>query len=149
MSERPSECQRRIPGAEVLARVRVGDPAETPFLRFRGPFGKIAAQGVTDRAGAGGIWMHMNPLENQGDSELLDSYCDHPSEAAFRLLVERYRPMVFGVAFGCTRDLKLAHAATDLAFAVLAKEARAIRGRVSVADWLRHAAADACRVDAA
>ena len=93
--------------------------------------------------------MPMNSLEKLGDSDLLDSYCDHQSEPAFRLLVERYRPLVFGVAFGCTRDLKRAAAATDRVFAVLAKEARAIRGRVSVADWLRHAAADACRADAA
>ncbi len=91
----------------------------------------------------------MSVLENSPDIDLLDLYCKEGSKAALAVLAERYRPLVFGVAFGYTRDLQLARAATDRVFVILAREAHSLRGRVHLADWLHHAAADECHADVA
>lgn len=91
--------------------------------------------------------MKMPTLENLSDADLLESYCTHDSEAALAVLAARYRVLVFGIAFGYTRDLNSARAVTTRVFLTLARKATSIRGRVSVADWLRHTAADECNSD--
>jgi|GEM_PF-1903028 len=66
---------------------------------------------------------------------------DQPaSERAFRVLVERHGPVVFGV---CCRLLADRHAAEDAlqaTFLVLAKRARSIRRQESVSGWLHRVA---------
>ncbi|HYR58671.1 MAG TPA: hypothetical protein VEO95_08585, partial [Chthoniobacteraceae bacterium] len=95
----------------------------------------------------GGIRMDMSTLESSTDTDLLETYCSEGCEAALAVIAERYRPLVFGVAFGYTRDLQAARAATDRVFVMLSREACAIRGRVQLGDWLRHAAASECNAD--
>ncbi len=73
------------------------------------------------------------------DGELLERFLQDrgaTGEAAFRALVERHGPMVLRV---CNQMLNDRHAAEDAfqaTFLVLARQARAIRNRDSVACWL-------------
>ncbi len=73
------------------------------------------------------------------DGELLERFLQDRSaagEAAFRAIVERHGPMVLRV---CNQTLEDRHAAEDAfqaTFLVLARQARAIRKRDSVACWL-------------
>jgi RNA polymerase sigma factor (sigma-70 family) len=70
------------------------------------------------------------------DGELLELYLARGEEAAFAALVHRHAGMLLGV---CRRVLGDAHAAEDVlqaTFLVLARQARSIRKRQSVASWL-------------
>ena len=73
------------------------------------------------------------------DAQLLDWFVakhDESAEAAFEELMIRHGPMVFGV---CRRVLQDPHDAQDAyqaVFLVLAKRARSIRQKDSVASWL-------------
>jgi RNA polymerase sigma factor (sigma-70 family) len=70
------------------------------------------------------------------DSQLLNAFLEDGSDAAFEELARRHAPMVIGV---CRRLLKNAHEAEDAfqaAFVVLARSARSLRKRSSVASWL-------------
>src|ERR1700733_2041015 len=73
------------------------------------------------------------------DGQLLDWFIterDESAEAAFEELMIRHGPMVFGV---CRRVLQDPHDAEDsyqAVFLVLAKRARFIRRKNSVASWL-------------
>lgn len=86
----------------------------------------------------------MTALENFSDSDLLQSLGEDQTGVAFEQLLQRYRMLVFGVAFGYTRELKTARAVTERVFLRLTREAAAIRGRVSLEDWLRRAAGEEC-----
>src|SRR5581483_10440199 len=70
------------------------------------------------------------------DAELLRRFVRGRDAAAFELLVWRHGPMVLGV---CRRVLRDAHAAEDAfqaAFLVLARKARSLDRRGSIANWL-------------
>ena len=70
------------------------------------------------------------------DQRLLGLYQRKRDQQAFAVLVERYHPMVFGVA---RRMLGCPHAAEDVlqaTFLVLARDARKIRKRGSISSWL-------------
>jgi len=70
------------------------------------------------------------------DSQLLTEFLDRKSDAAFEELARRHTPLVMGV---CRRLLKDPHEAEDAfqaTFVVLARSARGLRKRGSIASWL-------------
>ena len=70
------------------------------------------------------------------DSQLLTRFVAHQDESAFRLLLERYGPMVMGV---CRRLLGDAHDADDAfqaTFLVLVRKADSIRDQDLLGNWL-------------
>src|SRR5262245_65354363 len=74
------------------------------------------------------------------DGDLLRRFSAHQDQAAFRALLQRHGPMVYGV---CCRTLHDPHDAEDVlqaTFLVLLKKAAALRGRDSVAGWLHEVA---------
>lgn len=76
------------------------------------------------------------PLARCSDRELLERYTATGDQAAFATLVDRHGPMLLGV---CRRLLTDAHLADDVVqatFLVLARKARSIRRRDSLAAWL-------------
>jgi RNA polymerase sigma factor (sigma-70 family) len=81
----------------------------------------------------------LGAVGSMTDGELLDRYLedrDESGQSAFRVLVDRHGPMVFGV---CRASLKASHDSEDAfqaTFLVLAKNARSIRNRESIAPWL-------------
>src|SRR4051794_36888581 len=75
-------------------------------------------------------------VENLGDGPLLERFLNRGEEEAFAALVRRHGPMGLGV---CRRVLRDAHAAEDAfqaTFLVLARKARSLDRRGSVANWL-------------
>jgi RNA polymerase sigma factor (sigma-70 family) len=82
---------------------------------------------------------HLGAVGMMGDEQLLERFVanhDESAEAAFEELMIRHGPMVFGV---CRRVLQDPHDAQDAyqaVFLVLAKRARSIRRRDSIASWL-------------
>lgn len=86
------------------------------------------------------------------DSELLRRYAREDSEEAFAELVQRHGGLVYHAALrACGGD---AHRAQDVAqavFTAMARKARALMGRPSIAGWLytsaRYAAAQAVRTE--
>ncbi|HYV38794.1 MAG TPA: RNA polymerase sigma factor, partial [Gemmataceae bacterium] len=76
------------------------------------------------------------PLSQHGDRELLRDFIENHTEAAFAAILDRHGPMVLGL---CRRQLGDAHLAEDVlqaTFLVLARKARSIRRRESLASWL-------------
>jgi RNA polymerase sigma factor (sigma-70 family) len=74
------------------------------------------------------------------DSELLADWLDRHREAAFHALVERYAGLVHMAARRTCGDETLAAEASQLAFITLARKARGLAGRPTLAGWL-HATA--------
>jgi RND family efflux transporter MFP subunit len=74
------------------------------------------------------------------DGQLLERYLrlrgEDAAEAAFRALVERHGPMVLRACRGVLHDVHAAEDAFQATFLVLARKARSIRQRESVASWL-------------
>jgi RND family efflux transporter MFP subunit len=73
------------------------------------------------------------------DGQLLERYLlrgDDAAEAAFRALVERHGPMVMRACRGVLHDVHAAEDAFQATFLILARKARSIRRRESVASWL-------------
>src|SRR5262249_32645865 len=82
------------------------------------------------------------------DGQLLDRFLerrDEVAEAAFAALVARHGPMVLRACRGVLRDGHDAQDAFQATFLILARRARAIRSRDSLASWLYGVA---CRVSA-
>jgi HlyD family secretion protein len=73
------------------------------------------------------------------DDQLLERYLlrvDDAAEAAFRVLVERHGPMVLRTCRGVLHDIHAAEDAFQATFLILARKARSIRKRDSIASWL-------------
>jgi len=86
------------------------------------------------------------------DAELLAGYVREGSDAAFRELVQRHLPMVYGAALRQVGgDAHLAKDVTQTAFVALAGKARKLEGRGTLAGWLylsaHHAAAQMVRTE--
>ena len=91
------------------------------------------------------VFRQVHSLFNLGavgmisDARLLEWFVaerDESAEAAFEQLVIRHGPMVFGVCRRVLRDPHDAEDAYQAVFLVLAKRARSIRQKDSVASWL-------------
>ena len=81
----------------------------------------------------------LGPASSLTDGELLERFEGGDADAgpsAFEALVERHGPMVLRVARGVLGDAHAAEDAFQATFLVLARRARTIRGRDSVASWL-------------
>ena len=89
------------------------------------------------------------------DAQLLARFADRSedgAELAFEALVERHGPMVFRVCRGVLRDEHAAEDAFQATFLVLAKKARSLWVKESLASWLHgvaHRVASRARSDAA
>ncbi|MBN1673251.1 MAG: sigma-70 family RNA polymerase sigma factor [Kiritimatiellae bacterium] len=71
------------------------------------------------------------------DADLLAQFLAEQAEDAFRVLVERHSGLVYGTCLRALRgDRHLAEDATQAVFVVLARKARSIRKRGSLASWL-------------
>jgi RNA polymerase sigma factor (sigma-70 family) len=70
------------------------------------------------------------------DSELLADWLDGHRESAFHALVERYAGLVHMAAKRTCGDDSLAAEASQLAFIALARKARGLSGRATLAGWL-------------
>ena len=70
------------------------------------------------------------------DSQLLQRFLDDQDEAAFAVLMQRHGPMVLGVCRRLTGDAHLAEDTFQGTFIVLARRARSIRKKSSLASWL-------------
>ena len=83
--------------------------------------------------------LELGSVDGLTDGQLLDRFGtrgDDLAELAFAALVERHGPMVLRV---CTKILGNSHDAQDAfqaTFVILARKARSIRGRDSIAGWL-------------
>ncbi len=75
-------------------------------------------------------------VEGQADQHLLARFVWQHDEAAFAALMERHGPMVLGVCRRVLHDEHLAEDVLQASFLVLARSAKAIRKRPSVASWL-------------
>ena len=83
-------------------------------------------QGVTTRT----HW------QDQSDCQLLQCFLAAPGEDAFTELVRRHGPLVYGVCQRILNHVADAEDAFQATFLVLAKRARTIRKRQSLASWL-------------
>ena len=89
------------------------------------------------------------------DAQLLARFADRSedgAELAFEALVERHGPMVFRVCRGVLRDEHAAEDAFQATFLVLARKARSLWVKDSLASWLHgvaHRVASRSRSDAA
>jgi RNA polymerase sigma factor (sigma-70 family) len=82
------------------------------------------------------------------DRQLLERFLAagaEPAAAAFRTLVQRHGPMVWGVCCRVLTDRHDAQDAFQATFLILAQQARSIRNRDSVASWLYGVALRAAR----
>ncbi len=70
------------------------------------------------------------------DWQLLQSYVEQDSEAAFRTLVTRYVNVVYSVAQRQVRDVQLAEEVAQAVFLLLARKARGFRRGVVLSGWL-------------
>jgi RNA polymerase sigma factor (sigma-70 family) len=80
----------------------------------------------------------------QTDPALLEAFVSEGREEAFEALVHRYGGLVHGV---CSRRLERVHDAEDASqavFLILARKARALRRRSSLAGWLHRVATNVC-----
>ena len=82
---------------------------------------------------------HLGTVSGLSDAQLLEHFTartDPSAELAFSVLVERHGPMVLRVCRSVLRDVDDAHDSFQATFLVLARQARAIRRKESVASWL-------------
>ncbi len=81
----------------------------------------------------------LGNLGNVDDGQLLERFrtCnDARGDEAFRVLVERYGPIVMGVCRGVLGDVNHAEDAFQATFLVLVRKAGSIRNRESIGPWL-------------
>ena len=70
------------------------------------------------------------------DAQLIETFVKEGSETAFRSLVERHLPLVFGTARRITNDGALAEEITQTVFILLAQKARSLARGTIVSGWL-------------
>ncbi len=81
----------------------------------------------------------LGTTSNLTDADLLDRFVSSEPEfasAAFEVIVNRHGPMVFDICRKVLRDLHEAEDVFQATFLILARQARSIRKRGSVASWL-------------
>lgn len=76
----------------------------------------------------------------QSDRELIHAYAASKDQQAFAALVKRHGSLVFGVCRRMLRQTQDAEDAFQATFIILAKRARSLSGRDSVAGWLHRVA---------
>ena len=90
-------------------------------------------------------WRSIDALFNAGalgtktDGELLECFTTdrgRPGQEAFRILVERYGPMVLGLCRSLVKDSHEAEDAFQATFLVLVRKAASIRRRDTIGPWL-------------
>ena len=95
--------------------------------------------------GDGGALAQANGNDGtMNDHQLLSGYV-HGDERAFESLVGKYFPMVYTVAVRRTRDPHLAEEIAQSVFLILARKARRLSSRSSVAGWLIRTSRFVCR----
>ncbi|MEZ5327584.1 MAG: sigma-70 family RNA polymerase sigma factor [Verrucomicrobiales bacterium] len=83
----------------------------------------------------------MNSLPpNPSDQTLLARYAREADEQAFKILVEKYTPLVFGVALRRTGQQPLAEEVSQNVFVALAQKAASLGSQRSIGAWLHRAA---------
>jgi RNA polymerase sigma factor (sigma-70 family) len=70
------------------------------------------------------------------DAQLWQSFTEHHSEAAFRTLVERHLPLVFGTARRMTGENALAEDIAQTVFILLARKGNSLRPNTILSGWL-------------
>ena len=70
------------------------------------------------------------------DSELMQGFADHQSEAAFAQLVQRHINLVYSVALRFTGHAEDARDVTQAVFIILAQKAASLRQRTTLTGWL-------------
>ena len=78
----------------------------------------------------------MNTTVVPSDGELLHQFVASRDERSFEMLVMRYASLVLGVCRGVLRDPADADDAAQASFILLARKARSLRGRRTIAGWL-------------
>ena len=81
-------------------------------------------------------------MNDRSDSELLVTYLQDGSEAAFNELVDRHLGLVYSTALRVVVDPHLAEDVTQTTFTILAREARHLTGRVFLSSWLHRTASN-------
>src|SRR5262245_6489499 len=81
-------------------------------------------------------WRTHQVLGNVSDTQLLQRFTARREEAAFAALVRRHGPMVLGVSQRILHAVQDAEDVFQATFLLLARKARSIRKRASVASWL-------------
>jgi RNA polymerase sigma factor (sigma-70 family) len=76
------------------------------------------------------------PENGPSDAELLADWLGHRHEAAFHALVARYAGLVHQASLRTTEDETLAAEASQLTFITLARKAKSLASRSSLAGWL-------------
>jgi len=79
-------------------------------------------------------------VNSLSDYQLLRSYAQHRSEAAFTELVRRHVDLVYSAAFRMLRDAQLAEDVTQSAFVALAQNAGQLSDRLVLSGWLHRTA---------
>ncbi|HVJ86499.1 MAG TPA: sigma factor, partial [Caulifigura sp.] len=80
--------------------------------------------------------MGTTPARRPSDRELISRFLAARDESAFAEIVRRYSRLVMSVALHALRDQHAAEDAFQATFLVLARSARRIRNRDSLASWL-------------
>ncbi len=73
---------------------------------------------------------------NMNDAQLLQRFAEQNSEAAFRALVERHLPLVFGTARRMTGDSALAEDIAQTVFILLARKGNRLGSDIILSGWL-------------
>ncbi|HYV35035.1 MAG TPA: RNA polymerase sigma factor, partial [Gemmataceae bacterium] len=76
------------------------------------------------------------PLSRFSDRELLRGFAELGNEAAFAEILDRHGPMLMGMCRRLLHDEHLAEDVLQATFLVLARKARSVRRRESLASWL-------------
>lgn len=86
--------------------------------------------------GTGTQWGERMTDSGKTDAQLLEAWVRNHCEPSFRELVGRYAGLVHQAAYRRTGDESLAHDAAQATFITLARKAKALTGRESLAGWL-------------